>query len=103
MTTVICIPGSPLDLCSVKFLNLATMKTKIFGYVLITLIYIFPFRYAVLEPTPSNTVNLLCMVATVFGTLIFMGLTMSESESHAGSASAGQAGAAENMNEKAAA
>lgn len=50
------------------------MKTKIFGYALIILIYVFPFRYAVLQPTPSNTVNLLCMLATVFGTLIFMGI-----------------------------
>jgi hypothetical protein len=51
------------------------MKTKIFPYIFIALIYAFPFRYAILDPTSSNTVNLLCMVATVFGTLIFMGLT----------------------------
>lgn len=55
------------------------MKTKIFSFIFITLIYLFPFRYAVLEPTSSNTANLLCMIATVFGTLIFMGLTMTDS------------------------
>jgi hypothetical protein len=54
------------------------MKTKLISFVFILLIYLFPFRYAVLEPTSSNTVNLLCMIATVFGTLIFMGLTMTD-------------------------
>ena len=54
------------------------MKRKIFAFVFIAVIYLFPFRYAVLEPTSSNTVNLLCMLATVFGTLIFMGLAMSD-------------------------
>jgi uncharacterized membrane protein len=54
------------------------MKTKIFGYVFIALIYAFPFRYAILDPTPSNTINLLCMIATIVGTLFFMGLMMSD-------------------------
>jgi hypothetical protein len=58
------------------------MKTKIFGYTLIALIYAFPFRYAVLEPTSSNTVNLLCLVATIFGILIFMGLMMKDGGKH---------------------
>lgn len=63
------------------------MKTKIFGYALIILIYVFPFRYAVLQPTPSNTVNLLCMLATVFGTLIFMGIMMTDGKQHSATVS----------------
>jgi hypothetical protein len=55
------------------------MKTrKIYGIILIVLIFVFPFRYSVLSPTPSNTVNLLCMLATILGTLVFMGMTISD-------------------------
>lgn len=54
------------------------MKTKLFPYLLLAVIYFFPFRYAVLEPTSSNVTNLLCMIATIFGTLIFMGLTITD-------------------------
>jgi hypothetical protein len=56
------------------------MKTKIFPFILLAFTYLVPFRYAVLDPTKSNTINLLCMVATVFGTLLFMGLTMTDGE-----------------------
>ena len=58
------------------------MKTKIFAYLFIAVIYLFPFRYAILDPTPSFTVNLLCMIAVVFGTLIFMGLMITDGEKH---------------------
>jgi hypothetical protein len=59
-----------------------TMKKKILGLVFIIFIYAFPFRYAVLSPTGSNTFNLLCMIATVLGTLIFMAVAMSDGEEH---------------------
>jgi hypothetical protein len=58
------------------------MKKKILYIVFIMLIYAFPFRYAVLSPTSSNTFNLICMVVTILGTLIFMGLAMSDGENH---------------------
>lgn len=53
---------------------------KLFPYVLIAVIYFFPFRYAVLAPTSSNLVNLLSMVATILGTLVFVGLTTTDGE-----------------------
>ena len=58
------------------------MKTKIFAYLFIAMIYVFPFRYAIIDPTPSFAVNLLCMIAVVFGTLIFMGLMLTDGEKH---------------------
>lgn len=58
------------------------MKTKIFAYLFIAVIYLFPFRYAILDPSPSFAVNLLCMIAVVFGTLIFMGLMLTDGEKH---------------------
>jgi uncharacterized membrane protein len=54
------------------------MKTKIFPILFILFIFLVPFRYAVLEPTSSNTINLLCMLATVFGTLIFFLVSMGD-------------------------
>jgi hypothetical protein len=56
------------------------MKKKILYLVFIVLIYAFPFRYAVLSPTSSNTFNLICMVVTILGTLIFMGLAMGDDQ-----------------------
>jgi len=53
---------------------------KYFPYVLVALIYFVPFRYAVLEPTSSNLVNLLSMVASILGLLVFMGLTMTDGD-----------------------
>ena len=53
---------------------------KIFPYLLLAVIYFFPFRYAVLSPTSSNVTNLLCMVATILGFLVFMGLTITDGE-----------------------
>ncbi len=54
------------------------MKKNIFGFVFIALIYIFPFRYAFLAPTSSNVLNLLSIVVTIIGTLIFMGVMMTD-------------------------
>lgn len=54
------------------------MKTKTFAYILIILVYTFPFRYAVISPTGSNAINLLCMIATVIGTLVFIFITSSD-------------------------
>jgi hypothetical protein len=56
------------------------MKKKILYFLLIAFIYAFPFRYAVLSPTSSNTFNLICMIVTVIGTLIFMLLAMGDGE-----------------------
>lgn len=58
------------------------MKTKIFPVIFIVLIYLFPFRYAVLDPTSSNTINLLCGVTTIIGTLIFMLIAMDDGAKH---------------------
>ena len=55
------------------------MKTrKIYGLILIALVFAFPFRYSVLSPASSNTVNLMCMLAPILGTLGFMGLTITD-------------------------
>lgn len=54
------------------------MKTKIFAYLLIAVVFVFPFRYAYLTLTGPNVFSLLSMVATVIGVLIFMLLTMSD-------------------------
>ena len=56
------------------------MKTKIFAYVLLAVIYLFPFRYAYLTLSGPDVTSLLSMVATVLGTLIFMLLTFSDKE-----------------------
>jgi hypothetical protein len=58
------------------------MKKRILAVLFIVLIYAFPFRYAVLSPTTSNTFNLICMIVTVLGTLIFMGIAMDDGETH---------------------
>lgn len=57
------------------------MKKKILAILFIIFIYAFPFRYAVISPTKSNTFNLICMIVTIAGTLTFMVLTMSDGES----------------------
>jgi len=54
------------------------MKTKLFAYALIIFVYLVPFRIAVITPTNSNTINLLCMIASVVGTLTFIALTISD-------------------------
>ena len=54
------------------------MKTKIFAYALLIIVYLFPFRYAYLTLTGPDVTSLLSMVATVFGTLIFILLTFSD-------------------------
>jgi hypothetical protein len=59
------------------------MKKNVFGFVFIALIYLFPFRYALLEPTSSNVINLLSAVATIIGTLVFMGVMMDDGKPHA--------------------
>ena len=58
------------------------MKTKIFPYVFIAVIYLFPFRYAFIEQQSTNTVNLLCFLATAFGTLIFYALTFTDGKGY---------------------
>jgi hypothetical protein len=58
------------------------MKKTILSLLFILFIYAFPFRYAVLSPTSSNTFNLICMIVTVLGTLIFMGVAMGDGEKH---------------------
>ena len=78
-----------MHFCCITF-KLKTMKKQIFGYAFIAVIYAFPFRYAVLDPTSSNTVNLLCMVATVFGILIFMGIMMDDGKEKKNNVSAKQ-------------
>ncbi len=55
------------------------MKSKVLPIVFILLIFIFPFRYAMLDQTTSNPVNLLCAVATIIGTLIFMLISITDS------------------------
>ena len=54
------------------------MNKKLFAYVLILLVFIFPFRYAVLTPTPNNMVNMVCFLATIIGFIVFMLMTFSE-------------------------
>jgi len=54
------------------------MNKKTFGIILIALVFLFPFRYAVLTPTSSNVVNLVCFLATVLGFIVFMLLTITD-------------------------
>lgn len=54
------------------------MKTKVFPYILIGFVFLFPFRYAFLELTGPSPFSLLSMVATIFGVLVFMLLTISD-------------------------
>jgi hypothetical protein len=54
------------------------MKTKIISLIVLALIAIFPFRYAYLDDETPSAFNILCMVAIVFGTLIFMLVNLSD-------------------------
>ncbi len=54
------------------------MNKRIFAYILIGLVFMFPFRYAMLEPTSSNVVNLVCFLATVLGFIVFLLLTITD-------------------------
>lgn len=53
------------------------MKTKFFAYLLLAVVFLFPFRYAYLTLTGPNVFSLLNMLATVIGVLIFILLTTS--------------------------
>ncbi|HEY0031027.1 MAG TPA: hypothetical protein VGC65_09735 [Bacteroidia bacterium] len=54
------------------------MKKRVFAYLLIILLFLFPFRYAYLQPGEVYVVNMIWMIITILGMLAFIFLTTSD-------------------------